>query len=234
MLQEVSKFAHRTRTFKARVTRPEGRHLLNALSLSLPPKIHDVVPMFIDIEDCLRFAPVETDLMCGRDQDIDAPDVGSFSEAGRENLPMHSRSQPVLGGVQAQFVSLPAPGNESRKIHLDFCLPRQGPHRLSVRLPIRVHAVDELLCHRAYFERVERGFDSNGKELTQLPVHQIRSRIDIVEIEDKGGRGVHSEKLRSTLALINLVESLWSLVAETLLARLCQKGDQKGERAALG
>ena len=217
MLQEVSKLAHRTRTFKARVTRPQGRHPLYALSLSLPPKICDVVPMFIDIEDCLRFAPVETDPMCGRDQNIDASDVGSFPEAGGENLLMHRRSQPLLDGVQAQFVSLPAPGNEGGKIHMDFCFPREGLHRLSVRLPTRVHAVDELLRNRAHFEWVESGFDSNGKELVQLPVGQVRSRIDIIEIEDKKGSVVHSEKLRSTLALINLLESLRSVVAETLL-----------------
>ena len=141
---------------------------------------------------------------------------------------MHGRSQPVLDGVQAQFVSLSAPGNESRKIHLDSCLPCEGLHRLSVRLPTRVHAVDELLRDRAHFECVERGFDSNRKELVQLPVHQVRSRIDIIEIEDKEGSVVHSEKLRSTLALINLVESFRSAVAETLLEHCGRRVIGKG------
>ena len=43
-----------------------------------------------------------------------------------------------------------------------------------------------------------------GKKLAQLPVHQVRSRIDIIEIEHKPGRVVHWEKLLSALASINL------------------------------
>ncbi len=50
------------------------------------------------------------------------------------------------------------------------------------------------------------GFDPLGQDLTQLAVGQVRPRIDIIEVEDKGGRVVHPEKLVSVPPLINLVE----------------------------
>jgi hypothetical protein len=39
-----------------------------------------------------------------------------------------------------------------------------------------------------------------------LPVGQVRSRIDIIEVEDKEGRVIHSEKLLSVPTRINLSE----------------------------
>ena len=50
------------------------------------------------------------------------------------------------------------------------------------------------------------GSESLGQDLAQLPVGHVRSRIDIIEVEDKEGRVVHSEKLLSVPTRINLVE----------------------------
>ena len=82
MLQEVSKLANRSRTFKTHATGPERRRSPYATSFRLLPKIHDAIPILIYIEDRLRFAAVEPHLVCGRHQDVDAPDVGSFPETG--------------------------------------------------------------------------------------------------------------------------------------------------------
>ena len=54
------------------------------------------------------------------------------------------------------------------------------------------------------------GFDPLGQDLTQLAVGQVRPRIDIIEVEDKGGRVVHPEKLVSVPPLINPVELMSS------------------------
>ena len=62
MLQEVSKLADRSGTFKARGTRPKGRHSLDTRGFRLSPKIHDAVPMFVDIEDGFGFARIEPHL----------------------------------------------------------------------------------------------------------------------------------------------------------------------------
>jgi len=206
VLQEVSKLADRSRTFKAHGTRPEGRHAPYTRRFCLPSKIHDAVPMSVDIEDCLGFAGVEPDLFCGRHENIDASDVGSFPETGREDLLVHRRFQFLLGGVQAQFVRLPAPGDESGMSHPDFGLTREVCNGLSVGLPVWARPIDELLRHRADFERMANGSESLGQDLVQLPVGQVRSRIDIVKVEDKEGRVVHSEKLLSVPTRINLVE----------------------------
>ncbi len=206
MLQEVSKLADRSRTFKTHGTGPEGRHLPYTRRFRLPSKIHDAVPMFVDIEDCLGFAGVEPDLFCGCHQNVDASDVGSFPETGREDLLVHRRFQSLLGGVQAQFVRLPAPGDECGMSHPDFGLTREVCHGLSVGFPVRARPIDELLRHRADFERMANGSESLGQELAQLPVGQVRSWIDIIEVEDKEGRVVHSEKLLSVPTRINLVE----------------------------
>ncbi len=165
MLQEVSKLADRSGTFKTHGTRPEGRHPPYTGGFRLSPKIHDAVPMFIDIEDRLRFARIEPHPFRGSDQDVDASDVGSFLEACREDLLVHRRFQSLLGGVQAQLVRLPAPGYEYRMSHPDSGLPREAFHGLSVGVPIRVRSVDELMRYRAHLERVYGGFDSIGKEL---------------------------------------------------------------------
>ena len=78
MFQEVSKLADRSRTFKTRVTRSERRYSPHTRGLGLPSKIYDAVPMFVHIEDRLRFARVEPDLFRRCHQDIDASDIGSF------------------------------------------------------------------------------------------------------------------------------------------------------------
>ena len=91
--------------------------------------------------------------------------------------------------------------------HPDFGLTREVRYGLCVGCPIRARSVDEFVRHRADFERMANGFDSRGQDLAQLQVGQVRSRIDIVEVEDKGRRVVHSEKLPSGPASINLVES---------------------------
>ena len=204
MLQEVSKLANRSRTFKTHRTRPEGRHSPYTCCLRLPSKIHDAVAMFIDIEDCFGFAGVEPDPFCGRHQDVDASDVGSFLETGREDLLVHRRLQSLLGGVQEQFVRLPAPGDECGMSHLDFGLTREVCHGLPVSFPIWARPVDELVGHGADFERMAKGFESLGQDLAQLPMGQVGSRIDIIEVEDKEGRVVHSEKLLYVPAPIKL------------------------------
>ena len=163
--------------------------------------------MFVDIQDRFRLTTVEPDLFGGRHQDVNTSDVGSFPETGREDLLVHRRLQSLLGGVKAQLVRLPAPGYEYRMSHPDSGLPRQAFHGLSVGIPIRVRSVDKILRYRAHFERVDGGFDSIREELAQLPVHQVRSRIDIIEVEHKPRRVVHSQKLLSALAPINLTGS---------------------------
>ena len=207
MLQEVSNLADRGGTFKAHVTRPEGRHSLYARCFRLLPKINHAVPMLIDVEHRLRFARIEPDPFCRGDQDVDASDVRSLLETGREDLLVHRGLESLLGGVQTQFVRLPAPGYEYRMSHPDSGLPRQAFHGLSVGIPIRVRSVDKLLRYRAHFERVDGGFDSIREELAQLPVGQVRSWIDIIEVEHKSRRVVHSQKLLSALAPINLTGS---------------------------
>ena len=208
MLQEMSNLADRSRTFKTHGTRPESRHSPYTRGFRLPSKIHDEVPMFIDIEDCFRFAGVEPDPFCGRHQDVDASDVGSFPETSREDRLMHRRFQSLFGGVQSEFVCLPAPGDERGMNHPDFGLTREVCHGPSIGFPVRGRPVDELVGHRADFERMANGFESVGQNLAQLPMGQVRSRIDIIEVEDKERRVVHSEKLLSVPAPINLVESV--------------------------
>lgn len=153
--------------------RPEGWDSPYARHFRLSPKVHDTVPMFIDVEDRFRFARIEPDFPCGRDKDVDTSDVGSIPKTSRENLFVHRRFQPLVGGVQAQLVRFPAPGNKSRLGHPDVGFPSEACHGLSVCTPIRVHAVDEFVRHRAHFEWVVSGFDPIGKEWAQLPVHQV-------------------------------------------------------------
>ena len=117
---------------------------------------------------------------------------------------MHPRFQSLLGCVYEQLVCLPAPGYESGASHPDPGLPRESCHRLSVCSPVRARPVDELVRHRADFERMANGFDPAGQDLAQLPVGQVRSGIDIIEVEDKERHIVHSTKLPSVLAAINL------------------------------
>ena len=57
--------------------------------------------MFVHIEDRFRFARIEPHSFRGRDQDVDASDVGSFPETGREDLLVHRRFQSLGGSVQA-------------------------------------------------------------------------------------------------------------------------------------
>ena len=82
----------------------------------------------------------------------------------------------------------------------------EAHHRVSVGLPIRARPVDELLRHRADFEGMANRFDPLGQDLTQLAVGQVRSRIDVIEVEDKGERVGHPEKLLSIPPRINLCE----------------------------
>ena len=107
MLQEVSKLADRSRTFKTHGTGPEGRHSPYTRRFRLASKIHDAVPMFVDIEDCLGFAGVEPDLFCGCHQNVDASDVGSFPETGREDLSRAS-AIPVPARRRAGAVRAPS------------------------------------------------------------------------------------------------------------------------------
>ena len=107
MLQEVSKLADRSRTFKTHGTRPEGRHSPYARRFRLPSKIHDAVPIFVDIEDCLGFAGVEPDLFCRRHQNVDASDVGSFPGNGPRRPPRAS-AIPVPARRRAGAVRAPS------------------------------------------------------------------------------------------------------------------------------
>ncbi len=143
---------------------PEGRDPLHARLFRVPPKLQDTVPMFIDVEDRFRFSRFEPDPLCGRDQNVDASDVGSIPKTGREDLFVHRQFQPFVGGVQAQFVRFPAPGNESRLSDPDLGFLSEARNGLSVSTPIRVPAVDELVRHRAHLERMPSGLDPVGKE----------------------------------------------------------------------
>ncbi len=59
MLQESSKLADRSGTFKTHATSPESRHFPHSTSFGLSPKVDDPVRMLVDIEDRLGLAPIE-------------------------------------------------------------------------------------------------------------------------------------------------------------------------------
>lgn len=205
----MSKFAHRRWTFKAQGTGAEGGYALHDGRFRLSPKFHHTIVIFVDIEDCLRFARIEPDLFSNGDQYVDPSDVQSFLETSREDLLVDRRFQALFRGVQPQFVRFSAPGYECWTSHPDVGLSRQACHGFGVCAPIRVCTVDERLRHGAYLQRVECWPDAVGEESTQLPVSEVRSWIDVVEVEDERGHVGHSVKLPFGRVPIKLAEFFW-------------------------
>ena len=203
-LEELSKLAHRSWTFKAHGTGPESRYTYDIGGFRLAPQIQDTIVIFIDVEDRLRFARIEPDFVGGRNQDVDPPDVQSLLEPSGEELLVHRRFPSLFCGVQEQFVRFPAPRYECWMSHLHVGFSGHARNHLGVRVPTRVCAVHERLRHRAHLERVNRGGYPIREEFAQLPVSEVRSRIDIVEVEDERGFVVHRGKLLFGVALIKL------------------------------